>query len=80
MLGAILLDPAGQQPLLDLVTDDDFYRPWHGQVLAAMRRLRGRGMPPGPIEVYRELREEPDLPRSVSQDAVPLAVIPHAWR
>ncbi len=73
MLGAILLDPAGQQPLLDLVTDDDLYRPWHGQVLAAMRRLRGRGMLPGPIEVYRELRKEPDLPRSVSQDAVPLA-------
>jgi len=73
LLGAILLEPAGQRHLLDLVTCNDFYRPWHGQVLAAMRRLAAHGVLPGPIEVHAELKNDPDLPQSVSHDAVLLA-------
>jgi hypothetical protein len=73
LLGAVLSDPAGQQHVLDLVEHGDMRRPWHGQVLAAMQRLRGRGVLPGPSEVYRELRKDPDLPRPVSHDGVPLA-------
>jgi replicative DNA helicase len=51
----------------------DMRRPWHGQVLAAMERLRQRGMAPGPIEVYRELRNDPDLPPGIARDGVLLA-------
>ena len=72
-LGAVLLDPAGQHRLLDLVAPGDMHRPWHAQVLAAMCRARARGALPGPAEVYRELRNDPDLPRTVAADAVPLA-------
>ena len=50
LLGSVLLDPAGQQQVLDLVESNDMYRPWHGQVLSAMQRLRGRGVTPGPLE------------------------------
>lgn len=73
LLGAVLTDPGGQQRVLGLVEPDDFYRPWHGQVLAAMQRLRARGVLAGPERVYAELRRDPELPRSVSYDAVPLA-------
>lgn len=72
LLGAVLLDPAGEHRMLDLVEADDMFRPWHAQVLAAMQRARGRGALPGPAEVYRELQNDPDLPRSVARDAVPL--------
>src|SRR6266540_772388 len=57
MLGAVLSDPAGRQHVLDLVEPADMSRPWHGQVLAAMQRLRERSASPGPSEVYRELEE-----------------------
>jgi hypothetical protein len=80
LLGAVLSDPAGQQHVLDLVERDDMHRPWHGQVLAVMQRLRGRGCLPAPAEVYQELKKDPDLPRSVSQDAVPLANLMEAGR
>lgn len=73
MLGAVLSDPAGQPQVLDWVEPGDMCRPWHGQVLGAMRRLRGRGILPGPLEVYTELQNDPDLPASVRQDAVLLA-------
>jgi replicative DNA helicase len=73
LLGAVLADPPGQQYLLDLVEPGDMFRPWHGQVLAAMQRLRGRGQLPSPQNVYQEIQHDPDLPRSVAQDAVPLA-------
>jgi hypothetical protein len=73
LLGAVLADPAGQQAVLDLVEPGDMRRPWHGQVLAAMQRLRGSGALPSPARVYRELQRDPDLPRSVALDAVPLA-------
>lgn len=73
MLGAVLSDPAGQQHVLDLVAAADMSRPWHGQVLAAMQRLRGRGAAPGPLEVYRELRNDPDLPPAIAGNGVLLA-------
>jgi replicative DNA helicase len=73
MLGAVLSDLTGQPQVLDWVEPGDMCRPWHGQVLAAMQRLRGRGTPPGPLEVYAELQKDPDLPASVRQDAVLLA-------
>jgi hypothetical protein len=72
LLGA-LSDPAGQGHVLDLVRRDDMRRPWRGKVLAAIQRLRGRGVLSAPAEVYGELKTDPDLPRSVSHDAVPLA-------
>jgi replicative DNA helicase len=77
LLGAILFDPDGQRELLRLTTPDDFHRPWHGQVLAAMRRVDACGESPGPLEVYAELKTDPDLPRSVSHDAVLLADLLH---
>ena len=73
LLGAVLADPPGQQYLLDLVEPGDMFRPWHGQVLAAMQRLRDRGQLPSPQNVYQEIQHDPDLPRSVALDAVPLA-------
>jgi replicative DNA helicase len=73
LLGAVLLDPAGQHRVLDLVEPGDMFRPWHAQVLAAMQRARGRGVLPDPAQVYRELQDDPDLPASVSGDAAPLA-------
>ena len=78
LLGAVLLDPADQQHVLDLVEPGDWRRPWHGQVLAAMRRVQARGGQPGPAEVYAELQNDPDLPMSVSRDAVPLAILMEA--
>lgn len=73
MLGAVLLDPAGQRLVLDLVEPEDMYRPWHGQVLTAMRRVGAGGRLPGPVDVYGQLQNDPDLPQSVARDAVPLA-------
>ncbi len=73
LLGALLVDPARQQPLVCLLSPEDFYRPWHGQVLAAMRRLAEREVSAGPQAVYAELEQDPDLPLSVSHDAVRLA-------
>ena len=73
LLGAVMSDPAGQAHVLDLVDPDDMTRPYHGQVLAAMQRLRGSGTAPGPLAVYAEIKRDPDLPRSVSHDGVLLA-------
>src|SRR6266516_370968 len=73
LLGALLSDPAGQAHLLDLVEPDDMTRPYHGQVLAAMQRLRGSETAPGPLAVYEEIKKDPDLPRTVSHDGVLLA-------
>jgi len=78
LLGSVLLEPAGQQHVLDLVDPGDMCRPWHGQVLSAMKRVRSKGSSPGPAEVYEELREDPDLPGTVSRDAVPLITLMEA--
>ena len=73
LLGAVLSDPEGQQGVLDWVQAGDMRRPWHAQVLEAMQRLRQRGTPPGPLEVYAELQHDPHLPANAARDAVPLA-------
>jgi replicative DNA helicase len=78
LLGAVLLDPAGQQRALDLVQADDMCRPWNAQVLGAMRRIGERGALPDPLAVYRELQNDPDLPPSAARDAVPLAELMEA--
>ena len=72
LLGAVLSDPVGQQHALDLVDAGDMTRPWHGQVLEAMQRLRARGVLPGPLPVHNELQRDPDLPRIVARDAAPI--------
>jgi replicative DNA helicase len=72
LLGAVLSDPAGQVGVLDLVAPEDMSRPWHGQVLAAMQRLRQQHTPPGPQQVRQELLADPDLPSNVALDAIPL--------
>lgn len=68
-----MLDPAGQESVLDLVRPGDMRRPWHGQVLEAMQRAQRRGALPSPAEVYAELRKDPDLPPGVSHDGVLVA-------
>jgi DnaB-like helicase N terminal domain len=73
LLGSVLADPGGQGWLLDLVNASDLIRPYHAQVLAAMNRLRGRGAAPGAVAVREEIRTDPDLPSSVSANAVLLA-------
>jgi replicative DNA helicase len=73
LLGSVLVDPDGQGWLLDLVDASDLIRPYHGQVLGAMKRVRGRGAIPGAVAVREEIRTDPDLPRSVSGDGVLLA-------
>jgi replicative DNA helicase len=78
LLGAMLTDVRVRHAVLGLVSPEDLHRPWHGQVLAAMQRLDARGVVPGPVEVYAELQRDPELPRSVSHDAVPLAGLLHA--
>src|SRR6266568_2912156 len=70
LLGAVLLDPARQAHLLGLVQPGDMTRPYHGQVLAAMQRLRETGVPPGPMAVHQEIKRDPHLPAGVSHDGV----------
>ncbi len=72
LLGAVLSDAVGQQHVLDWLCPDDMHRPYHGQVLAAMQRLRARGVPPGPHEVRAELGKDPHLPATVARDGVRL--------
>ena len=78
LLGAVLSDPDGQAHLLELVNPADMARPYHGQVLAAMQRLRGRRTAPGPLAVYEEIKKDPDLPRNLSHDGVLLASLMEA--
>jgi replicative DNA helicase len=73
LLGAVLSDPQGQQHVLDWMRPGDMYRPYHGQVLAAMLRLRDRGVVPGPLAVHEELARDPDLPEQVARDGARLA-------
>jgi hypothetical protein len=73
LLGSALADPDGQGWLLDLVDTSDLIRPYHAQVLAAMNRARGRGAAPGVAAVREEISADPDLPSSVSGNAVLLA-------
>jgi hypothetical protein len=73
LLGAVMSDPLRRAAVLDVVRPDDMYRPYHGQVLAAMQRLRARGVAPAPAPVRAELAHDPDLPRLVALDGARLA-------
>jgi DnaB-like helicase N terminal domain len=73
LLGAVMSDPLGQAAVLDLVRPGDMRRPYHGQVLAAMQRLRAGGVAPAPVPVRAELARDPDLPPRVSLDGALLA-------
>lgn len=73
LLGAVLLDPAAHGHLLDVVTAEDMTRPYHAQVLAAMRRVRERGAEPGTLAVHEEVAKDREMPRGLSHDGVPLA-------
>lgn len=73
LLGAMMSDPLRQAAVLDLVRPGDMYRPYHGQVLAAMQRLRATSVAPDPVSVRAELAHDPDLPRLVALDGVLLA-------
>ena len=56
VLGAILLNPAVAAQLLPLLRPGHFYRPWHGQLLAAAQALHTAGHPVDPVTVHAELR------------------------
>jgi DnaB-like helicase N terminal domain len=73
LLGAVMSDPVRQAAVLDLVCPGDMARPYHGQVLAAMQRLRARGAVPAPEPVRAELAADPDLPPRVALDGALLA-------
>jgi replicative DNA helicase len=72
LLGAVLSDPR-QAAILDLVRPGDMLRPYHGQVLAAMQRVRAVGAAPDPLRVRAELANDPDLPPRLALDGVLLA-------
>jgi hypothetical protein len=70
LLGAIMSDPGRQAVLLDLLHPSDMHRPYHGQVLAAMQRLRVRSIAPAPVRVRAELAKDPDLPPRIALDGI----------
>jgi replicative DNA helicase len=78
LLGAVLLDSANQGHVLDLIEAEDMFRPYHGQVLAAMQRVRERGAQPGPLAVHEEVAKDPDMPRGLAYDGVPLVELMEA--
>ena len=73
LLGAVLADPPAHHHLLDFVQADDFERPWHTQVLAAMQRVLARGKVPDAMAVYEEVQKDADMPASIARDGVLLA-------
>ena len=76
--GVMLTDLRARRGIPRIISAEDSYRPWHGQVLAALQRPSARGGDCELAEVHAELTRDPDLPRSVSHDAVPLADLLHA--
>ena len=73
LLGALLSEPSRHRHLLELLTPGDMFRPYHGQVLAAMQRLHRRGSPAAEADKYaeqvrQELAGDPDLRPQVALD------------
>lgn len=55
VLGAMLLDSRAADEALGLLAAEDFYRPAHGHVFAAIARLRSAGEPVDAVTVTAEL-------------------------
>lgn len=55
-LGAILLSADTARTLLPLLRPEQFHRPAHGELLAAMQHLQATGDPVDPLTVHAELR------------------------
>lgn len=56
LLGAMLLSVDAIAAAVEIVTVDDFYKPTHGHIFAAITTLHGRGDPADPITVAEELK------------------------
>lgn len=61
LLGAVMSDPARQAWLLGFVLPSDMVRPYHGQVLATMRRLIARKHPHRDAQAAEPLDGETQL-------------------
>jgi replicative DNA helicase len=80
LLGTFLSGPGPHLPLLSVVSPADMFRPYHGQVLAAIQRLdsqgalamlhRGNGSEDNqvPAAVLAELGRDPDVPAHIARD------------
>lgn len=63
LLGACLLAPEAIDAATDVVTDADFYRPAHGQILAAAVHVRDSGVQPDALTIAAELTRRGELVR-----------------
>lgn len=60
------------------VLPDDFYRPYHRQVLQSVLRLTARRELPTPQRVLAELPNDPDIPQELACDGRRLSELMHA--
>ena len=60
-LGAMMMSAAALAVVLERLREDDFYRPAHRNVFAAIRSLAGRGHPVDPVMVGAELASDGSL-------------------
>lgn len=64
VLGAVLLDPRAVDAATEILTPEDFYRPAHQAIFAAMIELFARSEPIDPITVRRELERQSTLEKA----------------
>lgn len=57
VLGGILIDNQTFHKVVDVISMDDFYRPAHGKIYAAMCELAGRGEPIDALTLTSKLKE-----------------------
>lgn len=62
-VGAMMLSPDAADAISEVLTEEDFYRPAHATVFAAIMRLADQGDRPDPVAVTRELDRTGDLLR-----------------
>src|SRR6202049_5377251 len=55
VLGGLLLDPVAWENVADVVTQEDFYRPDHQLIFAAIGTLAGEGKPCDVVTVSQHL-------------------------
>jgi hypothetical protein len=60
-LGAMMMSAVALAVVLERLREDDFYRPAHRNVFAAIRSLAGRGHPVDPVMVGAELASDGSL-------------------